>query len=34
VQVAEALRYVRVIPGETWSYEPRLALIPGRSLEP
>jgi hypothetical protein len=34
VQVAEALRHVRAIRGETWSYEPRLALIPGRSLEP
>jgi hypothetical protein len=33
-QVAEVLRHVRTIRGETWGYEPRLTLIPGRPLEP
>lgn len=33
-KVNEALRYVRSYRNETWEYEPRLALIPGHSLEP
>jgi hypothetical protein len=33
-QVAEVLHRVRTIRTETWSYEPRLALIPGKPLEP
>jgi hypothetical protein len=33
-EVNEALRYVRSYRNETWEYEPRLALMPGHSLEP
>ena len=33
-QAAEVMRHVRTIRTETWTYEPRLALIPGRPLEP
>lgn len=33
-QAAEVLRHVRTIRTETWTYEPRLALIPGRPLAP
>lgn len=33
-QAADALHHVRTIRTETWTYEPRLALIPGRPLEP
>jgi hypothetical protein len=33
-RVAEVLRHVRTIRGETWNYEPRLARIPDRPLEP
>jgi hypothetical protein len=33
-KAASALAQVRIIRAETWSYEPRLALIPGKPLEP
>lgn len=33
-KVNQALLHVRSYRNETWQYEPRLALIPGLSLEP
>lgn len=33
-QASEVLRYVHSVRSETWSYEPRLALIPGTPLAP
>lgn len=33
-KVAEVLRHVHSFRTETWSYEPRLAVVPGQPLEP
>jgi len=33
-QLENVLKFLRSFRSETWSYQPRLALIPGRALEP